>query len=529
MFISLDGLNFEALKYYVPMLRSPHPQGLTRLLKHSNSNTSLIINNPTITSSSHTTTISCTTAEKHGIYANSQWNGSKFVSGFSAPTATETFASSLKNSGLKVVTAGYPALDQSEPGRTVSSGFAYGDSIGQSKILTLKNQEQQFHAWRDKQNAEIGQIVLERKPDGTMKVSCKSKNCWSNLSAKQNFFNIRIRHKDQVYSGYVLNLKNQLSQFYVSQLATNKAFPKETSATLDQCGIVFSPGKDLSLAEHGAEPIILGMKHRLNFFANAWTHYLPKTDADAIFMYLEDIDSLRHQFAGDKDSEKLVVQHLEEVDRLLGDFISSLPKQSNVVIMGDHGMSTIWRELNIRKILPAQALNESIAATSGGTLMLYSKKSQSKGSLTAAPTQQDLEWLNEAKRTLNAFRLADDTGPVFEKIFIKGSEEMKQAGLAHPDAPFLIAFANERFGLRDATRADLVLSDSLNPKMPTPTPRGQHGHFNLNPTMKSFLAVWGPELDKLSAQNISTNSEVVPAIAKALNWPVPSQCQKEVR
>jgi predicted AlkP superfamily pyrophosphatase or phosphodiesterase len=100
IWLSIDSLNLSGLKEITSSLKQPHPKGFNWLMKAQNSNQSLTIREPTITASSHISTISCSTPEKHGIFANSQWNGKKMVSGFASPIRIETFATTLQKSGL---------------------------------------------------------------------------------------------------------------------------------------------------------------------------------------------------------------------------------------------------------------------------------------------------------------------------------------------------------------------------------------------------------------------------------------------
>lgn len=526
IFLSIDSLNNQGLVEFVPLLKSPHPFGLQRILNHRNSNKELIIQNPTITASSHSSTITCSSPSVHGIFANSQWDGTKMVSGFAAPTNAETFATALMKAGLKTVSAGYPALDNSEPGRIVNEGFAYGDTIGQSTLAQIKNNEKSFYSWKDKNNSELAKISISRNSNGDLGLACESSNCVISENQDSKLLNIEISLDNKIASGYAFDVGSKDQDVYISPLGLNKAFPKTIAKKLDSCGIVFSPGKDSSLSRFGSKPFIYGLEHRLNFFRSAWTHFLPETSADAIFIYLEDLDSLRHQFSGDQNALSAVLQHVQRVDQLLGDFFQSVPPETNVVIMGDHGMSTIRYELNIRKILPEEVLKDSVVITSGGTLLLYSKKNQPNEKINSNPSSADYEMLAKTRNTLLKFRHPKLPTDVFQKVYIKNTADMKIAGLDHPSAPYLIAFAHDSIALQSSVGDELILADTQDPKLPAPRPRGQHGHFNENRSMRSFLALWGKELDNLQASSIKANTEVVPAIANALRWPAPEQCKK---
>lgn len=527
IWLSLDSLNLSGLEEIVGQLKSPHPRGLKWLFESQNKNPYLTIIEPTITSSSHISTITCSSAGTHGIFANSQWNGAKMISGFNAPFATETFATTLKNAGLKVVSAGYPSLDNSEPGRQVSEGFSYGESSGRSQIHTLVPDQPITHVWKDNNGNVIEELSFTGNEIANFKnFSCKQNRCTFEHSAVGNLVDITINTQKQNYRAYAQPLQNEKTSIFISQLSSNKSFPEEFLKKQEKCGKIFSPGKDHTLAQFGAKQLIYGFEHRLKFFDWHWTYYLPKTDADVLFLYLEDIDALRHQYAGDFQAREAVAEHYARVDEVVGRFIASLPMATNVVVLGDHGMSTISKELNIRKILPAKALAETYIVTSGGTLMLYGRKSQGQD-LSVLPDSSERDWLQDAKNKILDFRLPGSNEAVFHKAFIKGTPEIQNAGLAHKNAPFLIAFANENFALQNAMVNELILGDIHDPSKPTPRPRGQHGHTQDSTKMKTFLAGWGPVLDTIRLSEVKSNIDLVPTLGKAFSWQIPPQCRSK--
>ncbi|MBM3382669.1 MAG: alkaline phosphatase family protein [Betaproteobacteria bacterium] len=527
VWLSLDSLNQVGLEDIISQLRNPHPRGLKWILQLQNKNPLLTVHEPTITSSSHISTITCSTAGTHGIFANSQWNGTKMVSGFDARFATETFATTLKNAGLKVVTAAYPSLDNSESGRLVSEGFSYGESLGRSQIQSLKHDKPLTHAWKDSEGGLIEELTFKGKEISEIQhFSCLKNKCIFEKSATTGLIDVTVLTPKQSLRAFIQPLPGVAPQVYISALSSNKAFPEELRKKFDACGAIFSPGKDHALASFGAEHLIRGFEHRLGHFDWNWAHYLPSTKADVLFLYLEDIDALRHQYAGDLQSREVVARHYERVDAVVGNFFAALPASTNVVVMGDHGMSTISKDLNVRKMIPLQAVTESHIVTSGGTLMLYGNRSQAKD-LAALPDENELTWLLQTQKNLSNFKLPGSTEHVFSKVFIKGTDAMKSAGLNHKNAPFLIAFARENYGLQNAVTDELVLGDSADPKKPAPRPRGQHGHARESAQMKTFLTGWGSMIDTIRLGEVKSNIDLVPTLGKAFSWQIPPQCRSK--
>jgi hypothetical protein len=185
-------------------------------------------------------------------------------------------------------------------------------------------------------------------------------------------------------------------------------------------------------------------------------------------------------------------------------------------------MSAVKYELNIRKIIPAHILDKLRVFTSGGSLFAYEKSTENRISTEISASKN---WMSEVKTILGNFRFEKTGKPVFEKIYTQMNDELKTAGLLHPDGPKLIAFANENFSLQDSMSNELVLSDASDPKGPKPRPRGQHGHNSLNDRMRTIVGFWGPSLSTLDASKIKMNTDLVPEIAKALNLPTPIQCR----
>jgi hypothetical protein len=521
VWLSIDSLNKNGLESALRVIENPHPFGFKKILENANKKNHLKIQEPTITASSHISTITCSPAARHGTFANSQWSGSAMISGFVRPYGTETFATAIKNSGRKVVTAGYPTLDNQEPTRTVDEGFTYGTSLGRSGILKTRSQSELKHSWSLEEGLTLEVHFDKAAPFRRSSFTCNPEPCRITESGVDGIFDVTFSRPREHLRAYI-QLLNE-SEVYFSQLKKSSVFPAAVSQLHRQCGLIFSPGKNPALTQYGSKATIGGMKHNLRYFSLNWAHYLPSTRADALFMYLEDLDALRHQFADKISFERDAVEHLSEVDKLVGEFLQSLPKDTNVVVLGDHGMSAVKTELNIRQIIPRNASEKAEIVSSGGSLFIYGRDSQSKN-LNQKPSASELGWLRETRKKLLNFRVPGLNKKVFEQVFIKGSTEMQEAGLAHAEAPYLIAFSNPDFSIRDSLSSELILADTRWAEGQRPTPPGQHGHSSSDARMHTFVAMWGPELNTVRLNSVRSNLELVPAVGKALQWPVPAHC-----
>lgn len=522
IWVSLDSLNETGLKQAVGLLKSPHPFGLKKIFSSRNQNPRLKIHDPTITATSHISTMTCSPAGRHGTFANSQWEGDAIVSGFVRPYQTETFATAILNSGRKVVTAGYPTLDNLESTRTVSEGFAYGESTGKSTVTKLQPGTPLTYAWTQSGLNTAFELTF---PQGELRqkndISCLPHPCKVEDSGVKNIFDVTFIDTQKNYRAYIQKLNE--SQIYISQLRSNNSFPAAVRETQERCGLIFSPGKNSRLSEFGMTTLMGGMEHNLIYFDRNWAHYLPSTRGDALFLYLEDLDALRHQLGDQIEQSPEAVAHVAKVDQLIGELVQSLPPESNILFVGDHGMSRIQFEINVRRVLPPTALSHSQILTSGGSLFLYGRNG-GKTAPETDPSKEQLIWLRKAKSKLTRFKLSQIDEKVFAKVYIKNSPEMIAAGLNHKNAPLLIAFANPKFALQDSLSADLILADVKGMQGQRPRPAGQHGHTSDHGLMKAFVAGWGPALDKIQFNSVQSNIDLVPAVGQALGWPIPKHC-----
>ncbi|MEY4065503.1 MAG: hypothetical protein RIR26_1711, partial [Pseudomonadota bacterium] len=292
IWLSLDSLNEAGLSEIVGQLKKPHPKGLKWLAQAANRNNSFKIHEPTITASSHISTITCSTASTHGVFANFHFVDGKISSGFSAPFRTETFATTLQKNGLNVVTGAYPALDNSESGRMVNEGFTYSEALGSGQTYSLKTGEPLKHVWRRGEDKTWAELSLSLPENALPSVECKDSQCWLEPSKIENIWDLTIVKEKQKLRSYIQKIEGKDSSVYIAPLTKNNAFPDEVSKKLDDCNFIFSPGQESSLARWGAPTYIKGLEHRLSFFDSMWAYYLPSTHADVIFLYLEDLDAL---------------------------------------------------------------------------------------------------------------------------------------------------------------------------------------------------------------------------------------------
>jgi predicted AlkP superfamily pyrophosphatase or phosphodiesterase len=232
----------------------------------------------------------------------------------------------------------------------------------------------------------------------------------------------------------------------------------------------------------------------------------------------------------------VLAKFLEEFDQDLGRLIAQLPKDVNVVVMGDHGMSAIQYEINARKLLPEGVSKYFQIRTSGGSLLLYPN-----GALDmAVPQGLDLSVVAEHLR--NQVVEFDGGRKVFKSVVIRDDASARAIGLNGSMSPWISAFAEEGIAVQDrlenpylvSRRESFMIPEALKAKYPDPmnsgslmqpTPLGAHGHDSTLDSMKTHFFATGRDLRDLARDSLPKyNLEVVPFVAKNLGWPTLDTC-----
>ena len=580
VWVSLDGLNEDTLKGFLDRerTRSPndatlHPFGIKYLLETKGANARVQISDPTITSSSHASTMTCAPAGVHGIVSNLQWNGVDEESGFEVPYDTETFVHAMRKRGLRVGVSGYPGFDSKTPNRSPDRGIGYPTirgtaaqfvdlpkfaNLADGQIFTIQigGPGEAGHASQDPTKGFELDLQLSDTPESLFilrnneRVGQISKDKWTKIvftsHGKTWASNIRLFHnKDN---------KHAQPTLYISPALQNAVVPQELNTKLNESNIIFPFGKDPALAEKfGEKAFIDSLEERLTYFTKTSHALLDEPAMDAIFLYFEDLDVLGHRYEGETSSLGFVDEHLRKFDQALGSILQRIGPKTNVLITGDHGMTAVQYELNALEILPTAMTTGYQIRAAGGSLFVYGPDA---ASLTQPPPHTD-----DFNRIVEQLKTALVPGSVNQKIFtkvvVKGSQEALRAGWREDvPLPWIHATARTEIGLITSVEPGLLVSlrkgfqvppellaQSAYPldarAVPQPRTLGQHGHASEEQKMMTRVYAWGPGLEtefsrgksgstsqtRAQPNRIIINTNLVPLVADALALPRPASCR----
>ena len=540
VWLSLDGFNAGAVNPWTSKIRSPHPKGLVWLLNSANSQSDLKVINPSITAPSHISTITCTGAGVHGILDNQSWTGTATVGGFNREYAPENWVNSLRKQGLRVGSALYPSIDGNGESRTADVGIAYDNPGSQPQILSVQNgttlnavipdRGEAGHTFPiDITAASDGQISI-KTPWGDVGPLTKSAPSDVFLMSKLN----GATRKAAV--SFLLVATGDKNTVEVSPIEIMPAFGEEFTRDLDAKNITFSSLRDYRL-QSNTSSFISTLEHRRHFIVEADLAMLARNDLDVDFLYFEDLDVLLHGYYHDELNEAAVVEYLEKFDQDLGRLLSAIPSSSNLVVLGDHGMSAISYVLNARKILTEAVASKGYVTASGGAMYLYPPQ----GDMTQEPPA-DLD-LSAVAGKLRDITLDLTGAKLFGKVIVRGSQEARDEGLTGKNMPWIMAFANGGVAFKNSVENKELLAranwspipEALRAKYPDPTnngalvipvPAGQHGHWNQLPEMRTKLVLEGPVLGGIDPKTVERTLGLLPVVADAMHWQRPSGCKQ---
>lgn len=550
VWISLDALNANNLKPYLDLIKTPHRRGLKWFVENAHGKRDLQVSFPSITAASHISTLTCASPSIHGVFLNSgNWDGKKDQNGFAMAYTTENWVQALRKSGIKVGVASYPSVDGSSELRSADLGVAYDSPVGKVQYIKLSKTA------RTAQLEFLSRQVIGLRFRETLALTANGDVVATGELGDSGVLNVGKpidlffvdgpgSGKDRKAAVTFMNLGTSGSGIdsevviAVSPLSLMPVTGDALTAALDQKNIVWSNLRDYGLAKYGdgVSFTLEATRHRRLAELAAIREMVKMKQAQALFLYFEDIDVVLHAWSGVTSLNSKLAGFFSTLDQDLGNLIESFPEGTNFVVMGDHGMTSVQYELNVRRLLPAGTAKQFQIRTSGGTLALYPA-----GALDSQ-IPADLNLLAVADALKNATVEFDGGKHVFRKVVVNGTAEAKELGVSGAKSPWIMAFADEGISVTDrmddrfliSKRDTFVIPDALRSKYPDPmnngilvqpAPLGAHGHDATLPSMRTHLAVFGPELGAIDLASIKASIQVVPKVANTLGWSKPSSCR----
>ena len=220
-------------------------------------------------------------------------------------------------------------------------------------------------------------------------------------------------------------------------------------------------------------------------------------------LHLVRVDHDQHRYGPRTPQAYAAIAHSDElVGRVWDQLQREFPGKATLLVVSDHGVSPIEREIRPNIILRDAGLLEDPRAihvvVQGGSAMIYVLDESNRASILA--------------RIRKAFEGQEGIDT------IAGPGELSAFGVAEPNvdphAPDLMLFAKEGYVFGDTASGEL-------PFVEKPERGGSHGHSASLPSLHAMFVAWGSGIRAGAALGDIENTSVAPTIARLLNLPMP--------
>lgn len=238
------------------------------------------------------------------------------------------------------------------------------------------------------------------------------------------------------------------------------AYPQAVSEKLKEMGYIIDV--DAWLARESKDKFLDQLYLALDKRLETALHFLKSEPWDFFMCHIMETDRLHHFFGdganGDQHNDMIVEDFYIRLDNLLGQVLSELPSNVQIILLSDHGFCRVEKEVYLNKWLEdqgylkfptdkAESVKDMSAETSAyslipGRIFINLRGREEKGRVTPGKEYED--WRIRLKNEL--LELTDDTGAkIIDRVFYR--EDIYQGPFLN-DAADLLATPKDGFDLK---------------------------------------------------------------------------------
>lgn len=554
VFISIDGIQPKYIEEMARQNKLSEPKGLGWIFNNSVRALRAEPTVTTLTAASHTSNITCARPSVHGIYSNTFMRDGKIVSGYGDDIHAETLWESAKRQGRKVLSIAYVGADGRNEQRQATYGISYPDAamVGKPLVLDLDiTGMENATKWNFTAPQKILTTGVLKETTFSLVVNPKTSEAVDvkillvQDSAKKtrlffdtdrdlangyllqgnfpensdNFLDIFVTENAETspLKGYkrrafvkLLNQSDNHLRIFISGASYNNAHPETFRTFLEEKNLVWP---DTNLKALAAEKTITPVDYAvangiidrfLGQIASLSVHYLP---VDLVLFYQPLIDTVGHSYESilpqpfSANAKDLISQAYQQayqiVDRNLSTLISSLPEDTVVSLVGDHGMDPAIATINTA-VLQQNLPPKTKLVSSGALALVYLEDKEQKS--------VDFQSFIEKTRSLH-FKDKPATGDIIQPN-VATEWQYGEAVMA--------VYAGSGFW---------YLSDPKSSEMFLPAPAlGMHGHLASQDDMGTAFMLRAPGLEPKTITSMKL-IDALPSFTKELGIDPPKNCE----
>jgi hypothetical protein len=395
--VSFDGLGADALA------RQQHLPSFERLAREGAS-ARVITVNPTLTMPAHVSFLTGADPQRHGIVANRlHLPGTppeQVARGMNLDPDVETLIEAARRQGKRVGTVSFPTIDNSTPRRSADFGLAWSTPLVPARIVQLRRNDFKREwvppTWSERPQrrrsyspvmrarvewsvprvtrADVDVVAYDTTDDGRENYDTYFVEHSEREFDAREWFPVSRQTSTGVHGSWskVLSTTPSLNvTIYCGSIARNMAWPASFRDLLDE-EAGFWPGepeKDLEV-----DPILFRdqLVRLAEFYKRAQVLAIQRMQFDLLLAYQPQIDEASHSYLGTPTGDAVIRDAFTVADRNLGEIAEAMDPEDALVVMGDHGLVPVEREVLINRLLTDRGFGPRWRAyTSGAHAQFY--------------------------------------------------------------------------------------------------------------------------------------------------------------
>ncbi len=581
--ISLDGAADGLVDDYLERGVLPADGAFAQLARTGARAEAMLPVTPSMTATAHVTLFTGAYPERHGIVSNTYHTAgdsiTRSTNGYAAPIQTETLWQAARRQGKRVLCVAAVGADGSSPERSCDRTLGYGVRVGRAAVVELRGGAREEAAGENSEFEHLRRLTpagdspsqpvfdLNRSDDVPVEVWAADTVADGNerydtllLDFDQDLSNgLAARLRAGEWAAVELSsvpsagaakvgawmkaveLADDLSRVrvYLGAPHHNRGAPADYVSALETELGFWPGGPDGYHLNRGLldEVTLREQAERLSgYLRDATLLSMRRYDWDLVVTYQPLVDEVEHLFFlrlprqanyGDDARRARYAGHVEwgyqTVDKVLGQLMEAAPKETNLVVVSDHGMVPVHTRVAVNALLARAGLrvtederSEVRAFTSGATAHIRVNLAGREYN-GVVPPEKLKEYVERIVAACEGLRDPVTGEPIFERVL--RNSELGEVHLDHPRAAGDV-WVNARSGYVLGGRIDLTA-----PVLEAAgTLRGQHGYLGTNREVQAIFFAGGP---KVKPGGIGTvhHVDVAPTVSALLGIAPPAQNQ----
>ena len=470
--LSFDGLGADALA------RQQNLPSFERLAREGAS-ARIIPVSPTQTMPAHVSVLTGADPQRHGIVANrlhlAGTPPEQVARGMNIDPDVESIIEAARRQGKRVGTVSFPTIDNSSPRRSADFGFAWSYPLVPARIVQLRRDDFKREwvppTWsepppRRRSYSPIMRARVEWSVPRVTRADVDVVAYDTTDDSRENYDTYFIEHSEreldarewfpvsrQTSTGLhgswskVISTTPSLNvTIYWGAINRNMAWPASYRNLLDQ-EVGFWPGAPEEELDVEPELFREQMVRLAGYYESAQVLTIQRMQFDLLLAYQPQIDLASHSYLGTPGGETVIREAFAVSDRNLGEIAEAMDPDDALIVIGDHGLVPVEREVLINRLVAERGFAPRWRAfTSGSLAHLY------------------------------RFEEPDDSDALVEMLNATGFFERIEKKV-HPRSGDVVAYAFPNIALTAGEKEE--------------HPRGQHGALNIHRELHPVLFAYG--------------------------------------